>query len=61
MTTDNVRNISDYKKKDDNVNADSNIVADSLPLVRLSDKLRGSIAPGLKQQMRQQMRKKNGF
>lgn len=60
MTTDNVRDISDYRKKDDTVNAELNVIEESVHPIRLSEKLRGSITPGLKQQMRQQMRNKHG-
>ncbi|WP_263057121.1 hypothetical protein [Pantoea agglomerans] len=60
MTTDNVRDISDYRKKDDTVNAELNVIEESVHPIRLSEKLRSSITPGLKQQMRQQMRNKHG-
>lgn len=61
MTTDNVRNISDYRKKDDTANAELNVVEENVHPVKLSEKLRSSITPGLKQQMRQQMRNKHGI
>ena len=61
MDTDNVRNISDYRKKDEDVSADSHVTKETVSPVRLSEKLRGAITPGLKQQMRQQMRKKHGL
>ncbi len=43
MTTDNVRNIGDYKKKDVGVDADCNPVSGNTPPVRLSEKLRNGI------------------
>ncbi|HEJ0384115.1 TPA: hypothetical protein SLP32_004532 [Enterobacter mori] len=61
MTTDNIRNISDYRKKDDSVCSDNDVVSGKSSPIRLSEKLRNGISPGLKTQMRQQMRKKHGL
>lgn len=61
MTTDNVKNISDYRKKDDGVSTESNAVSGNTSPIRLSEKLRNGVPSGLRTQMRQQMRKKHGL
>lgn len=61
MTEDNVKNISDYRKKNDAVDASSSAVSTKSAPAKLSEKLRNAIPSGLRAQMRQQMRNKHGF
>ncbi|QDE47893.1 hypothetical protein EIN43_27185 (plasmid) [Enterobacter hormaechei] len=60
MTEDNVKNISDYRKKNDAVDANGSAVSSKM-LQPLSEKLRNAIPSGLRTQMRQQMRNKHGL
>lgn len=61
MTEDNVKNISDYRKNNDSIDANSSAVSSKSAPAKLSEKLRNSIPSGLRAQMRQQMRNKHGF
>ncbi|HBI3684105.1 TPA: hypothetical protein K3939_004820 [Citrobacter freundii] len=61
MTEDNVKNISDYRKKNDAADANGSAVSSKNSPARLSEKLRNAIPSGLRTQMRQQMRNKHGL
>ncbi|QDE47889.1 hypothetical protein EIN43_27140 (plasmid) [Enterobacter hormaechei] len=60
MTEDNVKNISDYRKKNDAVDANGSAVSSKM-LQPAGEKLRNAIPSGLRTQMRQQMRNKHGL
>ncbi|CAH3946902.1 hypothetical protein [Enterobacter hormaechei] len=62
MTEDNVKNINDYRKNNDAVDANnSSAVSSKSAPAKLSEKLRNAIPSGLRAQMRQQMRNKHGI
>ena len=61
MTEDNVKNISDYRKNNDAVDANSSAISGKSAPAKLSENLRNTVPSGLRAQMRQQMRNKHGF